>query len=72
MSGMTVGSVLEADRRLRAYEVQARRMRKIKRDAEVWRRYEEDYARSEQTNAGQSRKTASPSKSEATDSGAEK
>jgi len=43
MSGMTAGSMIEADRRLRAHEVAVRNQRKIARDAEVWRRYEEDY-----------------------------
>lgn len=57
MSGMTIGSVREADKRLRAYEVQARRMRKVRRDAEVWRRYEEDYARSDNRNTTQPERT---------------
>lgn len=40
---MTVGSILEADRRIRDYEKHARRWRKLKRDQEVWKRYEEGY-----------------------------
>lgn len=40
MSGMTVGSMIEADRRLRAYEVTVRRNKKLARDAAVWERYE--------------------------------
>ncbi|KAK5146643.1 hypothetical protein BJ546DRAFT_1002533 [Cryomyces antarcticus] len=43
MSGMTFGSMVEADRRLRAHEVRVRRDKKIARDAEVWKRYERDY-----------------------------
>ena len=43
MSGMTIGSMIEADRRLRDYEVRARRMRKFKRDQAAWKAYEEDF-----------------------------
>lgn len=43
MSGMTIGSMIEADRRLRTHEAAVRNHKKIARDAEVWRRYEEDY-----------------------------
>jgi len=43
MSGMTVGSIIEADRRIREYEVGQRRWRKLRRDQEVWKRYEEGY-----------------------------
>ncbi|KAF2238703.1 hypothetical protein EV356DRAFT_269121 [Viridothelium virens] len=43
MSGMTVGSMIEADKRLRAYEVEVRRQKKLARDAQMWRRYEQDY-----------------------------
>lgn len=44
MSGMTIGGCIEAERRVREYERRAMRMRKIKKDAEVWRLYEQDYA----------------------------
>lgn len=44
MSGMTIGSMIEADRRLRDYETRARRMRKLRRDQAVWRAYEDDYS----------------------------
>jgi len=44
MSGMTIGGCIEAERRVREYEKRAMRMRKIRRDAEVWRRYEQDFA----------------------------
>lgn len=43
MSGMTVGSVIEADQRFRAYEKHTRRMRRVKRDQEAWKRYQDDY-----------------------------
>lgn len=43
MSGMTAGSMIEADKRLRAHEVLVRNQKKIARDAAVWRRYEEEY-----------------------------
>ena len=43
MSGMAIGSMIEADKRLRLHEVQMRRFKRTARDAEVWRRYEEDF-----------------------------
>lgn len=43
MSGMAAGSMIEADKRLRLHEVQMRRYKRTARDAEVWRRYEEDF-----------------------------
>jgi len=43
MSGMTTGSMIEADRRLRAHEVMVRRQRVVARDAQVWKRYESDF-----------------------------
>ena len=43
MSGMTFGSIVEADRRLRIHGAWQRQQKKVVRDAEVWRRYEEDY-----------------------------
>ena len=47
MSGMTVGSIIEADRRMRDFETHARRMRKVRRDQEVWRQYEEEFEKEE-------------------------
>lgn len=44
MSGMTFGSMVEADRRLRAHEVNVRRNRQLARDREVWRRYEQEFS----------------------------
>jgi hypothetical protein len=43
MSFMVLGSMMEADKRLREHEILVRNQKKILRDAEVWRRYEEDY-----------------------------
>jgi hypothetical protein len=43
MSGMTAGSILEADKRLRQHGALVRNQKKVARDAEVWRRYEADY-----------------------------
>lgn len=40
---MTIGSMIEADNRLRQHELWVRTQKKIARDAEVWRRYEADY-----------------------------
>ncbi|EME43177.1 hypothetical protein DOTSEDRAFT_72531 [Dothistroma septosporum NZE10] len=48
MSGMTFGSIVEADRRLIAHEKFMRNRKKVERDAHVWRMYEEDYERSKQ------------------------
>lgn len=45
MSGMTFGSIVEADRRLIQHEKFMRNRKKIARDAEVWRMYEQDYER---------------------------
>lgn len=43
MSGMVLGSMLEADRRLRQYEAQVRINKKIERDRAAWARYEQEY-----------------------------
>ena len=43
MSGMTFGSIVEADRRLRLHGAWQRQHKKNLRDAEVWKRYEEEY-----------------------------
>jgi hypothetical protein len=45
MSGMILGSMIEADKRMIAYEHQVRHQKRMARDMEVWRRYEEDYER---------------------------
>jgi len=43
MSGMTFGSIVEADRRLRIHGAWQRQHKKNLRDAEVWKRYEQEY-----------------------------
>lgn len=40
MSGMTLGGMVEADRRVREYEGVVRRRKRVERDQEVWRRWE--------------------------------
>lgn len=45
MSSMTLGGMVEADRRLRAHEVFMRHNNRLKRDAAVWRAYEADFER---------------------------
>ena len=45
MSGMILGSMIEADKRMIAYEHHVRHQKRMARDMEVWRRYEEDYER---------------------------
>jgi hypothetical protein len=43
MSGMILGSMIEADKRMIAYEHRIRHQKRLARDMEVWRRYEEDF-----------------------------
>lgn len=43
MAGMIVGGMIGADKRLIAYELQMRHQKRMLRDSEVWRRYEEDF-----------------------------
>ena len=43
MSGMILGGMLGADQRIIAYEHRIRHQKRIARDVEVWRRYEEEY-----------------------------
>ena len=43
MSGMILGGMIEADKRMIAYEHHVRHQRRLRRDMEVWRRYEEDF-----------------------------
>lgn len=45
MSAMTLGSMIEADRRLRQHEGMVRAQKKMARDQAVWRRYQDDYLR---------------------------
>ncbi len=43
MSGMILGSMIEADSRMRQYENQVRMQRRIARDRAVWEKFEQDY-----------------------------
>lgn len=43
MSGMIVGGYLEADRRMVMYSHRIRNQKRLARDMEVWRRYEDSY-----------------------------
>ncbi|TID16070.1 hypothetical protein E6O75_ATG09128 [Venturia nashicola] len=43
MSAMTLGGMVEADRRLRYHEAFMRHNNRLKRDAAVWRAYEADF-----------------------------
>lgn len=46
MSGMVLGGMLEADRRVIAYQHHVRHQMRLQRDMEVWRRYEEEFEKS--------------------------
>ncbi len=39
ISGMTLGGMIEADRRIRSYELRVRREKRRKADEEVWRHW---------------------------------
>jgi hypothetical protein len=43
ISMMTLGGIIEADRRLIAHEKMMRHHNRRKREAEIWRLYEEDF-----------------------------
>jgi hypothetical protein len=43
MSGMILGGYIEAERRMYQYQHNIRYQRRIARDTEIWRRYEEDF-----------------------------
>ncbi|KAH9872754.1 hypothetical protein J1614_005148 [Plenodomus biglobosus] len=43
MSGMILGGMLEADKRMIRYQHQVRYQKRLARDMEVWKRYEESY-----------------------------
>jgi hypothetical protein len=43
MSGMVLGSMLEADHRVREYEARVRMQRRLMRDRAKWQQYEEEY-----------------------------
>lgn len=43
MSGMILGSMIEADKRMIAYEHRLRHHKRMARDMELWRQYEEEF-----------------------------
>ncbi|KAK3325758.1 hypothetical protein B0H66DRAFT_549292 [Apodospora peruviana] len=45
MSGMVLGSMIEADHRLREYEKTVRMQRRLMRDQAMWRSFEEQYGK---------------------------
>ncbi|KAK4219696.1 hypothetical protein V8F33_010922 [Rhypophila sp. PSN 637] len=47
MSGMVLGSMIEADHRLREYEKTIRMQRRLQRDQALWRDFEERYGKDE-------------------------
>lgn len=51
MSAMLLGGMIHADRRLLEHEQFKRHTNRVARDAEVWRRYEADYAAEESRRA---------------------
>ncbi|KXX75291.1 hypothetical protein MMYC01_207978 [Madurella mycetomatis] len=47
MSGMVLGSMMEADHRLREYEAKMRIKRRLARDQAMWQRFEQEYGKDE-------------------------
>ncbi|KAK4032734.1 hypothetical protein C8A01DRAFT_20238 [Parachaetomium inaequale] len=47
MSGMVLGSMIEADSRLRQYEARVRVQRRVARDQAYWERFEREYGKDE-------------------------
>ena len=43
MSGMVLGGFIEGDKRMVAYEKMMRHNNRIRRDAAIWRAYEDEY-----------------------------
>jgi len=43
MSGMILGGYLEADKRMINYQHAVRHHKRVARDMEIWRRYEDSY-----------------------------
>lgn len=43
MSGMILGSMIEADRRIINYEHRIRHQKRMAKDMQLWRQYEEDF-----------------------------
>jgi hypothetical protein len=60
MSGMILGGMLEADHRLQLYQQQMRHQRRLARDMEVWRRYEDVYESSGTPGVGAESRVRAP------------
>lgn len=45
MSGMVLGSMIEADYSIRQYEAHVRMQRRIARDRAAWAKFEEEYGK---------------------------
>lgn len=48
MSGMVLGSMIEADHRLRQYEARMRVQRRIAREQAYWRNIEKEYGKDDE------------------------
>jgi hypothetical protein len=48
MSGMVLGSMIEADYRLRQYEARVRMQRRVMKDRARWQRFEEEFAKDDE------------------------
>ncbi len=48
MCGMSLGSMIEADYRLRQFEAQMRQQRRIARDRAVWKEIEAQYGKDDE------------------------
>lgn len=48
MSGMVLGSMIEADHRLREFEKTIRMRRRLERDQAMWRDFEERYGKDDE------------------------
>lgn len=60
MSGMIVGSMIEADYRMRQYEQHVRMQRRIRRDRAVWADYEKELLEIEGEGGDKSSSSPSP------------
>lgn len=45
MSGMVLGSMIEADYSIRQYEARVRMQRRLERDRAAWQKFEEEYGK---------------------------
>lgn len=48
MSGMVVGSMIEADHRLREYEARMRMHKRLMRDKAMWENFERQYGKDDE------------------------